>query len=678
VIEKRRTTVRLFFYHFAAFIFLSLHQLICRRLAQGKFEMFDFIRKHTKITMGFLFLLIVPSFLLLGMDRTNHGAENTATVAKVDGQKITQAQWDQAHMREVERLRPSMPSIDPKLLDSPEARYATLERLVRDRVLFAASNKLGLGVSDQRLAQELMQNADIASLRNPDGSLDKIRYNQLLAAQGLSPEMFEANVRADLSSRQVLAGVLGSGFASTATANVALGAYFEKRDIQVAMFSTPAYIAKLNPTDADLEQFYKSNEALFQAPEQADIEYLLLDVATIEKGLNISDADLRAYYDQNAQRMSGTEERRASHILINAAKSAPAAEREAAKAKATEILAQLRKSPDQFAELARKNSQDTGSAAAGGDLDFFTRGAMVKPFEDAAFAMKKGDISDVVESDFGYHIIRLTDIKSPKTRSFEEMKPELLADVKKQQAQTRFSEVAESFTNGVYEQSDSLKPIAERLKLDIRTATGLTRTARPGATGALANTKLLNAIFSPDAIEKKRNTAAIDVGSSQLASARITRYAPAHTQSLAEVKDNVRQRWLAQRGAETARQDGAAKLVAWKAAPASATLPAAVVVSRSDLQQLAPQVVDAALRADATNLPTFVGVDMGAQGYAIVKVNKMQQREAPAADVAAQERNQYAQWWTSAESLAYYNVLKERLNTQVLVTKPVSIQANAR
>jgi peptidyl-prolyl cis-trans isomerase D len=284
----------------------------------------------------------------------------------------------------------------------------------------------------------------------------------------------------------------------------------------------------------------------------------------------------------------------------------------------------------------------------------------------------------VVESDFGYHIIRLTDIKAPKMRRFEEMKPELLADVKRQQAQARFSEVAEAFTNGVYEQSDSLKPVADKLKLEIRTATGLTRTASPGATGALASTKLLNAVFSPDATEKKRNTAAIDVGSSQLASARITRYSPAHTQSLAEVKDNVRQRWLAQRGAENARKDGADKLAVWKAAPASATLPAAVVVSRSDLQQLSPQIVDAALRADVATLPAFVGVDMGARGYAIVKVNKMQQRDAPTADVATQERNQYAQWWTSAESLAYYNVLKERLNTQILVAKPVSIQANAR
>jgi peptidyl-prolyl cis-trans isomerase D len=213
-------------------------------------------------------------------------------------------------------------------------------------------------------------------------------------------------------------------------------------------------------------------------------------------------ADLKTYYEQNAQRLSGTEERRASHILIASPKTAPAADREKAKAKAQELLALVKKSPDTFADVARKNSQDPGSAPSGGDLDFFARGSMVKPFEDAAFAMKKGDISDVVESEFGYHIIKLTDVKAPKQRSFEEMKPELEAELKKQQAQKKFAESADTFTNTVYEQAESLKPAADRLKLDIKSAANVTRQPGAGATGVLANPKFLGALFAPDAIEK--------------------------------------------------------------------------------------------------------------------------------------------------------------------------------
>ena len=633
--------------------------------------MFDFIRQHTKIVMGFLFLLIVPSFILFGLDGYTRSKDKAAVVAKVDGQEITQTEWDRAHIREVERLKASMPSLDPKLLDSPEAKYATLEKLVRDRVLTAAANKSKLSTSDQRLARDLQENSDIASLRRADGTLDMERYRQMLGVQGLSPEMFEANVRAELSSRQVLVGIAGSGFSANTAADTALNAYFEKREIQVAGFTTAAYAAKLNPTDAELEQFYKANESLFQAPEQANIEYVLLDVETIKKGLAISDAELKEYFDQNAARLSGTEERRASHILIASPKSAPEADRQKAKAKAIELLALVKKSPDSFADVAKKNSQDSGSAPSGGDLDFFARSAMVKPFSDAAFTMQKGDISDVVESEFGYHIIKLTDIKAPKQRSFEEMKPELTADVKKQQAQKKFAETAEAFTNGVYEQADSLTPVSERLKLEIKTTNGITRTPLPGATGALANPKFLNAIFSPDAIDKKRNTEAVEVASNQLISGRITQYTPARTRPLLEVKELVRQRWLAMRGAEEARKDGIAKLAAWKAAPASATLQDTLVVSRDQTQKLPPKMVEVALRTDATALPVFAGVDLGTQGYAIVKVVKVLPRVPALEATAKQERLQYAQSWASAESLAFYNVLKERFKTEMKVAKPV-------
>ena len=176
--------------------------------------MFDFIRKHTKITMGLLFLLIVPSFVLFGLDGYSQNQDKSPVVAKVDGQEILQSEWDRAHLREVDKLKTSMPSLDAKLLDSPEAKYATLERLVRDRVLIAAVAKSKLNTSDQRLARELQSNPDIAALRRPDGSLDMERYRQLLGAQGMSPEMFEASVRTDLSTRQVLMGVMGSGFFS--------------------------------------------------------------------------------------------------------------------------------------------------------------------------------------------------------------------------------------------------------------------------------------------------------------------------------------------------------------------------------------------------------------------------------------------------------------------------------
>jgi peptidyl-prolyl cis-trans isomerase D len=635
------------------------------------FRMFDFVRKHTKIMMFVMFLLIIPSFVLFGIDRYSRMSEKGVAVARVGGQDIGQAEWDSAHKAETDRIRASMPSVDPKLLDSPEARFAVLERLVRERVMMEAADKLKLVTSDARLARELQQDATIASLRRPDGSMDMERYRQLVASQGLTPEGYEARVRRDIALSQVDAGVTGSGFAVPALADVALNAFFETREIQLARFTAADFAVKISPSDADLETFYKGNPALFQAVEAANIEYVVLDLDAVKKNITINEADLKAYYEQNVARLSGTEERRASHILITAAKDAPAADREKARARAQELLLAVRQAPGSFAEVAKNNSQDPGSAKAGGDLNFFARGAMVKPFEDAAFALKKGEISEVIASDFGFHIIQLTDIKSPKQRSFEELRASIESDLKTQQASAKFAESAEAFTNGVYEQSDSLKPVAERLKLEVKTATGVARKPDTATTGVLANAKFLNAIFNPDAIEKKRNTEAVETGPSQLAAGRVTQYTPAQTRPFAEVRDVVLAKVIAIRAAELAKKEGQEKLVAWKAAPASAAMPAAVVVSRVQPQNVPSVVLDVAMRTDTSSLPQFAGVDLGAQGYAIVKINAVVARPVQAEAAAKQDRAQYSQWWTQAESLAYYNVLKERFKGQIKVTRPV-------
>ncbi len=633
--------------------------------------MFDLIRKHIKIMQILLFILIVPSFVLFGIDGYSKFRDQGDAVAVVDGQKILQTEWDNAHKNEIERIRASMPSLDPKLLDSPEAKYATLERLVRDRVIAAAATKQNLTASDQRLARDLQENPSIAALRKSDGSLDVERYKQLVGAQGLSPEMFEARVRADIAARQVLAGMGASGMTSPATADIALNAFFERREVQLARFNTADYASKLTLTDAQLEQYYKDNPAFFQAQEQANIEYVVLDIESIRKTIMLNPDEVKSYFDQNTQRLASKEERRASHILIASPKTASAADRQAAKAKADTLLAEVQKTPDSFADVAKKNSQDPGSAVNGGDLDFFGMGAMTKPFEDAAFSMKKGDISPVVETEFGYHIIRVTDIKAPKQKTFEEMRPEIEVDLKKQQAQKKFAEVAESFTNSVYEQADSFKAVAEKLKLEVKTANNVQRKPAPGTAGPLANVKLLNAIFAPDAIEKKRNTEAVDLGSSQLVSARVLQYTPASTLPFAQVKDRAKERLMAVQGAEQARKDGAAKLAAWQAAPASADTPEFAVVSRDQSTKLPGNLVEAALRADSAKLPSLVGVDLGAQGYAVVKITKVLERETKG-DTVTQDRQQYTQWWSNAEAAAYYNVLKDRFKAEIKVAKPTA------
>ena len=634
--------------------------------------MFEAIRKHSKIVMFLLFLLVIPSFVLVGID-SNYFSEKSPVVARVDGHKITQADWDNAHREETDRIRAQSPNVDPKQLDTPQARYATLERLVRDRVFAAAAQSSHLITSDARLARALQDIPAIAALKRPDGSLDTEAYRSLVGAQGLTPEGFEANVRRELSVSQVMGGVMSTAFATDAAAKLAFDSLYQRREIQVARFNASDYAKQVNPTDADIEAFYKANAQRFQQQEQAAVEYVVLDLDSVRSGIRVNEDDLRTYYKENLTRLAAKEERRASHILINAAKDAPAADREQAKARAQELLAQVRKSPASFAEVAKKSSQDSGSAPAGGDLNFFGRGAMVKPFEDAVFAMKKGEISDVVESDFGYHIILLTDIKTPRQPSFEELRPSLEAELKQQQAQRKFAEVAEAFTNSVYEQPDSLKPVADSLKLKIQTAEGVTRVPGPGASGPLANPKFLEALFANDSVEGKRNTSAIEVGPSQLVAGRISTYTPTRTLALQEVSDRARLLLIAEKSAELARKDAEAKKAAWmgNAAPAAGLAPA-VVVSRDQTQNLPRAVVDAALRASPDNLPAWVSADLGSQGTAVVKVLRIIPREGVDAQQAAQQRQQLQQWWSTAEGFAYYEMLKERFKVQIKPTRPQS------
>ena len=612
--------------------------------------MFDFIRSHSKLMLALIVLLIIPSFVFFGVQGyTNMTEGAAATVAKVDGQAITQAEWDAAHQRAVQRMRTQMPNVDVRLLDTPEVKRETLDAIVRERVLLAAANRQYLFPGDGRVARLFRSEPQFAGLRNPDGTVNK----DILASQGMSSEMFVQQLRTEFGMQQVLAGVTQTTVAPQAVAAASLDALLQQREVQVQRFDAATYRGKVTPTPADLEAYYKAHENEFRAPETATIDYVVLDLEALSRDLSVPEADLQRYYEENISRYTATEERRASHILIKADAEAPKAEQDKAKARAEALLAEVRKNPKSFAEVARKNSDD-GSAEQGGDLDFFGRGAMVKPFEDAVFAMKPGEISNVVKTDFGYHIIQLTEQRGGDKRSFDSVRKEIEAEVRKSLAQRRYAEAAEQFTNLVYEQPDSLQPAIERFKLDKRSAT-VQREPAPGATGAIASAKLLEAVFGEDALRNKRNTDAVEVGANQLASARIVSYQPARTLPLAEVEARVRERVITMQAAALAAKDGQARLAEVKTQP-TAALPQSLTVSRAQTQGLAREVVDAALRADAAQLPAAVGVDLGERGYAVLKVVKVIARDPSAGGGDAALRNQYAQAWSNAESQAYLAV----------------------
>lgn len=282
--------------------------------------MFDFIRQHKKIMQILLIILIFPSFVLFGIDGYKGFNEKGDVVASVDGIDITKQEWEKSHESEIQRMRASMPNIDVSMFDTPEIKYGVLERLVQSKVLEASVNKLNIKVSDQKVAQSIAEMEVLASIKKPDGTLDLERYRQLLAAQGMSPEMFENRMRSDVAVKQVVTGVTQSSLTFPSQMQAALDAFLQQREVQIAIFSASDYLADAKPTDDEVLKFFNDNKEDYKSLESADIEYVVLSQDAVEKTITVSDADLKSYFDQNQSNLAAKEERRASHILINAPK----------------------------------------------------------------------------------------------------------------------------------------------------------------------------------------------------------------------------------------------------------------------------------------------------------------------------------------------------------------------
>jgi len=625
--------------------------------------MFDFVRKNTRILQLILVILILPSFVVFGIQGYSRFGDQADTVAKVGKQVITQAEWDNAHRNFVDRVREQQPGVDPKLFDTPELRKQSLEALVRQYVLAAAAADQHMGVTDGRLLRSFTTDPRFAALFNPDGTFNK----QLLEAQGLTMQRLESMVRQELVLGQVLGSVQATGQTSLIANRHAVDALFQVREVQWMKLDPKTYAAQLNPTDAQLQAFYKdpANASWLTAPERADVEYIVLDLDALKQRVAVSEEELRRSYQENLARFSTPEERRASHILIKTESGASADQKKAARTKAEGLLAQLKQNPSLFAELARKNSDDPGSAVAGGDLDFFGRGAMVKAFDETAFKLKKGELSGIVETEFGFHIIQLTDIRGGQAQPFEAVRAQIEDEARKQLAQRQYAEAAERFTNGVYEQSDSLKPVADELKLSIQTARDVLR--EPGAKdqGVLGNRRLLDALFDAENRSKARNTEAIEVGTNKLVSARVVKHQAAASRAFDEVKAELRDRWVAQEARKAAKADAERKMAEWKQSPEKSGMPAPVEMSRRTVFNQPPMVLEAALRVPATQLPGWSVVDLGAEGVALIKVNKVLPLTISEQEIK-ETQNQFGGYWGRAEADAYYRVLKRQYKVEFM------------
>lgn len=636
--------------------------------------MLDFFRNHQRLMMALLILIIVPGLGMVGIQGFSNYFDESSYVASVNGHKITRAEFDSAFRQQVDRARSMLGAqFDAKMFDTPETRAAMVDSLVQQRAMADETQRLHLTASDDAVRRALMTDPVISSLKKPDGSIDLDRYKQLLAMQGMTPEQYDERMRYTLATEQIPGSIQGSSFTSKSLAQSLTELAEQKRSVQGLSLRTADYAAKIQPTDAQLTAFYEAHRNEFATPETATIQYLVLSPSTIAAASKPSDADLKKYYDDNIQRYRTEAEVRASHILVNAPKDASAADKAKAKQKAEELLTQVKAHPDQFAQIAQKNSEDPGSANKGGDLGYFARGQIAggKAFDDAAFGLKKGEVSNIVESDFGYHIIEATDVKPSVTKPFDEVKDALAKDYTAQQGTKGFADAAQGFTDLVYEKAKSLQPAADKYKLAVQTATvGPKPNPQLPQDNPLNNPKLLAAIFAPDSVKDRNNTQAIDVGNNTLIAARVTDYKASSVPAFDVVKDEVRKKVVADLAAAMAKKEGEAKLAELQKSKSADGFTSPVTVSRNDAQGLPPAALSAIFKADASKLPAYVGVDLGADGYAIYRVNGIDKATPVAADRLAGAQQQVAQVYAQAEMEAYLSSLKARSKVKLSQSPP--------
>lgn len=627
--------------------------------------MFEFIRSHQRLMQILLAIVIVPSFALVGLESYKGFGDDATTIAKVGGQPLSQQEFDNALRNALDNYRQRMGAqFDQKMFDTPEFKQNILDQLIAERAIAVEVARANLTINDEQLQKAIME------IFGAGGSFDMDRYKAILAQQGLTPAMNDARMRRDLALQQLGGSVQNTGFAPRTVASALSDIGSQEREVQELLLPVTDFVPQVKVTDEMVKAYYEKNGKFFEIPEQAKIEYVVLNNDVVLSQVKVDDAEVAKYYEANSAQFTTPESRRAAHILITLKKGASAAETATAKAKADAIVAELRKEPGQFAAVAKAKSEDTITGEQGGDLDIVTKGALPAPVEAAVLKLKQGEISDPVQSEYGFHVLTVTALTPAVVKPFDAVKTDVAELLKTQKASKKYSEMAEAFSNTVYEQADSLKPVADKLGLKIETANNVSRTPSPMAANApYNNAKFLTALFSNDSLANKRNTEAVETAPSTLVAGRVVEFKPTSKRPLAEVDATIRQRVTMEEAAKLAAKAGAEKLAAAKKSGDAAGFGPAKLVSRTKPEGINGLAMQELMKADTAKLPAYVGVDVPGLGYGVYRIGKVQQPAVQDEERRKAEAEQINTIIAQQEMYEYIELLKQRAKVKIL--KPI-------
>ncbi|PWF25603.1 SurA N-terminal domain-containing protein [Corticimicrobacter populi] len=638
--------------------------------------MFDIIRNHQRWLQFILLILILPSFVFVGVQGYTTFISNDVELVKMGQQSITQAEFDQARRVELDRYMNRLGNqFDPALIDTPQMREALLNRMIDQRLVAMLAADAKLNVSDEALRREI---ASLPFVQGDDGRFSPERYRDALAQQGMTPQAFENGMRSTLALARVLDPVNASAEVPADVANRVEKAYREQRNVQLHRIAAADFVGSSEPTEAQIKAWYDANQDALRQPEQVAIEYLVLDEPAATQGVTVTDQDIADYYAQNKSQFTRPERRRASHILVTLPSGADEATKAKARAEADALLQEARANPEGFADMARNRSQDPGSAGQGGDLGWIARNTLFNSVEDAVYGLQPGEISGVIESPFGFHILRLTQYEPEQVKPLEEIRAEIEQDIRQQVAAQRFADMATTLTRLIYEQRDSLQPAADALQLQIRKADGIARTELlegntvPAADRPLLdNPRVRQALFSQEVLREGSNSGLIEISPDTMVVVRVDELKPEHVPALAEVQDRVRATLVQEQAVQAAQAQAQKLLTELKEGKDQAEVfGEAIDITRQGGRDasgnaLPGTVLQAAMLAPATDvLPVYASVQDG-DDQVLVRVNAVGEALMSDNDVALL-KNELRDAWSQAQDQALLQALRKQYQVEVL------------
>jgi peptidyl-prolyl cis-trans isomerase D len=649
--------------------------------------MFDFIRNHKRWMQFVLLLLIVPSFMFFGVEGYSSFMSSEPDIAEVDGKPITLGEFNNARRDQLEQYRQMLGSqFDPAAIDTPVFRQDLLNTLIDQRVLGAAAARGRYSVSDDALRNTI---AAIPAVQ-VNGQFSPERYRQVLASQGLTPNDFELGLRRDLVLRQVLGPIGVTASAPLDVTTKLLNIVSQTRTIAIREFKAEQFANTINITDEQIKSWYDQNAQTLKVPEYLTIDYVVLDEDAASKDIKVSAAEIEHYYEQNQTRYSQPERRRVSHILIEVTPDADTVKRQAALAQANDLLVQAKADPSKFAQLARDFSQDPGSAQQGGDLGWISRSTLIPQVEDAVFKLNKGDIGGVIESPFGDHVIYVTDIQAPTVKPLDQVRGDIENEVRRQMASKRFADLATKLSSAVYDQRDSLAPIAKSLGLTLRQATGLSKEGvlradllPPGTTVVdikqrelLDQMKVRQAAFSNEVLKDRLTSGVIEISSDTMLAIHVTAVQPPAVPPLAQVAEKIRIIIKQEAAVKLARTQGESVLAALQSAKNTAEGFGAVqTVSRQNPLDLSANELATVMTANINTPPVFVGVN-SANGFRIIEITGVSAGVQADAAQINQFRQQLSQAWGNAQERAALSILRTQYGVKIKPEAEVVIKNN--